>query len=121
MLFIGRFVAGPFFGQQYKTFPMWDYTLPPAERFSAANTITRLGIPAHGWWNETFHDIARIPYPVTSYPQAIAMAATWDMVSLYLMADIRSLSRVTRQQHSCQPKMDNAGTDKVLSPTMMVR
>ncbi len=52
-----------------------------------APAIDRLGIPAYNWWNETLHGVARSPYNVTSYPQAIGMAATWDTESLNLMAD----------------------------------
>ena len=52
-----------------------------------APAIDRLGIPAYNWWNETLHGVARSPYPVTSYPQAIGMAATWDTGSLHTMAD----------------------------------
>ncbi len=51
-----------------------------------APAIKRLGIPAYNWWNETLHGVARSPYHVTSYPQAIAMAATWDTVALHTMA-----------------------------------
>ena len=49
--------------------------------------IPRLGIPAYDWWNETLHGVARTPYQVTVYPQAIGMAATFDTASLRLMAD----------------------------------
>ncbi len=49
--------------------------------------IPRLGIPAYNWWNETLHGVARSPYNVTSYPQAIAMAAGWDKAALKTMAD----------------------------------
>jgi beta-glucosidase len=49
--------------------------------------IKRLDIPAYNWWNETLHGVARSPYKVTSYPQAIAMAATWDIKTLHTMAD----------------------------------
>lgn len=52
-----------------------------------APAIDRLGIPAYNWWNETLHGVARSPYPVTSYPQAIGMAATWDTASMRLMGD----------------------------------
>lgn len=52
--------------------------------------IERLGIPAYNWWNECLHGIARSPYPVTSFPQAIAMAATWDVESVHTMADFSS-------------------------------
>ncbi len=52
-----------------------------------APAIERLDIPAYNWWNETLHGVARSPYNVTSYPQAIGMAATWDTSSLHTMAD----------------------------------
>jgi beta-glucosidase len=56
-----------------------------------APAIKRLGIPAYNWWNETLHGVARSPYHVTSYPQAIAMAATWDTASLHKMADYSAI------------------------------
>jgi beta-glucosidase len=52
-----------------------------------APAIPRLGIPAYNWWNETLHGVARSPYHVTSYPQAIGLAATWNPQSLQFMAD----------------------------------
>ncbi len=52
-----------------------------------APAIERLHIPAYNWWNETLHGVARSPYKVTSYPQAIGMAATWDTASMHMMAD----------------------------------
>jgi beta-glucosidase len=52
-----------------------------------APAIERLGIPAYNWWNETLHGVARSPYHVTSFPQAIAMAATWDTLALQKMAN----------------------------------
>jgi beta-glucosidase len=98
------FSVTPSIGQEYKRFPMWDHSLPVEQRvndlvgrltldekvgqmLNAAPAIARLGIPAYDWWNETLHGVARTPYHVTSYPQAIAMAATWDTGALYLMAD----------------------------------
>lgn len=89
--------------QDYKSFPMWNYNLPIEQRvndvvsrltleekvnqmLNATPAIPRLGIPAYDWWNEVLHGVARTPYKVTSYPQAIAMAATWDTTSLKLMA-----------------------------------
>jgi beta-glucosidase len=50
--------------------------------------IERLGIPAYNWWNETLHGVARSPYHVTSFPQAIGMAASWNPESFQIMADI---------------------------------
>ncbi|MCR5420935.1 MAG: glycoside hydrolase family 3 C-terminal domain-containing protein [Lachnospiraceae bacterium] len=39
--------------------------------------IERLGIPAYNWWNEALHGVARAGQ-ATVFPQAIAMAATFD-------------------------------------------
>jgi len=55
-----------------------------------APAIERLGIPAYNWWNECLHGVARSPYRVTSFPQAIGMAATWDTASLLQMAEYAS-------------------------------
>lgn len=49
--------------------------------------IERLNIPAYNWWNESLHGVARTPYNVTSYPQAIAMAASWNPSSVHQMAE----------------------------------
>ena len=57
------------------------------QMLNAAPAIPRLNIPAYDWWNEVLHGVARTPYHVTVYPQAIAMAATFDTASLKLMAD----------------------------------
>ncbi|GAA4728907.1 glycoside hydrolase family 3 protein [Flavisolibacter ginsenosidimutans] len=57
-----------------------------AQMLNAAPAIPRLGIPAYDWWNEVLHGVARTPYHVTVYPQAIAMAATFDTASIKLMA-----------------------------------
>lgn len=62
-----------------------------AQMINAAPAIERLGIPAYDWWNEVLHGVARTPYRVTSYPQAIAMAATFDTNSLKMMADYSAL------------------------------
>src|SRR5512138_1941595 len=90
--------------QDYKSYPMWDPSLPTEQRvndvvsrltleekvkqmLNATPAIPRLGIPAYDWWNETLHGVARTPFKVTSYPQAIGMAATWDSTSLIRMGD----------------------------------
>jgi beta-glucosidase len=61
-----------------------------AQMLNAAPAIPRLRVPAYNWWNEALHGIARTPYKVTSYPQAIAMAATFDTEALQTMADYTS-------------------------------
>lgn len=42
-----------------------------------APAIERLGIPAYNWWNEGLHGVARSG-SATVFPQAIAMAASFD-------------------------------------------
>jgi beta-glucosidase len=96
------------FSQDYKTYPMWNPAVPTEQRvkdvvsrltleekvgqmLNATPAIPRLGIPAYDWWNEVLHGVARTPYKVTAYPQAIGMAATWDSNSLKKMADFSAL------------------------------
>lgn len=58
--------------------------------------IPRLGIPAYDWWNEALHGVARAG-PATSFPQAIGMAATFDVP---LMDEIsRTISDEARAKH----------------------
>jgi beta-glucosidase len=40
--------------------------------------VARLGIPAYNWWSEALHGVARAGL-ATVFPQAIGMAATWDV------------------------------------------
>ena len=42
-----------------------------------AAPVERLGIPKFPWWNEALHGVARTGR-ATVFPQAIALAATWD-------------------------------------------
>jgi beta-glucosidase len=111
-------------GQEYRSYPMWDTKLPMEQRvndlvdrltieekvaqmLNAAPAIPRLGIPAYEWWNEVLHGVARTPFNVTSFPQAIGMAATWDTNSMYKMADysaeegraINNKARETNRTH----------------------
>ncbi|RZK60016.1 MAG: beta-glucosidase [Pedobacter sp.] len=61
------------------------------QMLNAAPAIPRLEIPAYDWWNEVLHGVARTPFKVTVYPQAIGMAATFDKESLFKMADYSAL------------------------------
>ncbi|MDR1631650.1 MAG: glycoside hydrolase family 3 C-terminal domain-containing protein [Dysgonamonadaceae bacterium] len=49
--------------------------------------IDRLGIPPYDWWNECLHGVGRTEYKVTVYPQAIGMAAGWDIDAIKQMGD----------------------------------
>ncbi|HEY5511932.1 MAG TPA: glycoside hydrolase family 3 C-terminal domain-containing protein [Prolixibacteraceae bacterium] len=48
-----------------------------AQMMDRTPAIERLGIPAYNWWNEALHGIARTGL-ATVFPQAIALAATFD-------------------------------------------
>ena len=52
-----------------------------------SSAIKRLGIPEYNWWNEGIHGVARAG-AATSFPQAIAMAATFDPDLLKQVADV---------------------------------
>lgn len=49
--------------------------------------IKRLGVPDYNWWNEALHGVARAG-TATSFPQAIAMAATFDTPLIKKTADV---------------------------------
>lgn len=51
--------------------------------------IPRLGIEKYNWWSEGLHGVARNGI-ATVFPQAIAMAATWDPALIQQEADIIS-------------------------------
>ena len=55
-------------------------------RFDAP-AIERLGVPAYNWWNEALHGVARAG-TATSYPQAIALAASFDPEMVKELGDI---------------------------------
>ncbi|MGD0647228.1 MAG: glycoside hydrolase family 3 C-terminal domain-containing protein [Acidobacteriaceae bacterium] len=51
-----------------------------------AGAIPRLNVPAYNWWSEGLHGIARSGY-ATVFPQAIGLAATWDVPLIHKVAD----------------------------------
>ncbi len=51
--------------------------------------IARLGIPEYDWWNEALHGVARAG-KATVFPQAIALAATFDDNAVHETFDIVS-------------------------------
>jgi beta-glucosidase len=61
-----------------------------------APAIERLGIPAYNWWNECLHGVARAGV-ATVFPQAIGLAATWDIA---LMGEVATaISDEARAKH----------------------
>ena len=51
--------------------------------------IKRLGIPEYNWWNEALHGVARNGI-ATVFPQAIGLAATWDIDLMNRVATVIS-------------------------------
>jgi beta-glucosidase len=47
--------------------------------------ISRLNVPEYDWWSEGLHGIARSGY-ATVFPQAIGLAATWDVPLMHTVA-----------------------------------
>ena len=54
-----------------------------------APAIERLGIPEYNWWNECLHGIARNGR-ATVFPQAIGMAAAWDVDMMQRIGEVIS-------------------------------
>src|SRR4051812_35478845 len=93
--------------------PFWDPELPVADRvldllsrltpaekaaqlLHDAPALPRLGIPAYNWWNECLHGVARAG-TATVFPQAIALAASFDA---QLVAEVaRAISDEARAKH----------------------
>ena len=61
-----------------------------SQMLNSTPAIERFGIPPYDWWNECLHGVARTKYHTTSYPQAIGMAATFDVNSMKIMGDYTS-------------------------------
>jgi beta-glucosidase len=61
-----------------------------------APAITRLGVPAYEWWNEGLHGVARAG-AATVFPQAIGLAATFDLPLMREVAN--AISDEARAKH----------------------
>jgi beta-glucosidase len=56
---------------------------------NTTHAIPRLGIPAYDVWSEALHGVARAG-TATVFPQAIGMAATWDVPLIHSEGDVIS-------------------------------
>jgi beta-glucosidase len=68
--------------------------------------VPRLGIPEYNWWNECLHGVARAGI-ATVFPQAIAMAATFDDALIQQIAD--AISDEARAKYNEAVKQGNRG------------
>ncbi len=90
--------------QDLKPLPYLDPTLPIEQRvddligrmsleekisqmWHESPAIAHLSIAGYDWWNEALHGVARTQEKVTVFPQAIALAATFDTDALQRAAD----------------------------------
>lgn len=90
-----------------------DHTIPMARRVDdlisrmtleekiaqmghSAKAIPRLQIPEYNWWNECLHGVARAG-TATVFPQAIALAATWNTGLMQQVAEV--ISTEARAKH----------------------
>jgi beta-glucosidase len=71
-----------------------------------SDAIPRLGIPEYNWWNECLHGVARAGL-ATIFPQAIAMAATFDEDFIYQTAS--AISDEARAKYNEAIKQGNRG------------
>jgi beta-glucosidase len=51
--------------------------------------VPRLGLAPYDWWNEALHGVARAGH-ATVFPQAIGLAAMWDVQEMQRVADVIS-------------------------------
>jgi beta-glucosidase len=68
-----------------------------AQTMDHAPAIPRLGVAEYNWWNEGLHGVARSGV-ATVFPQAIALAATWDPEMVQNVADV--ISTEARARHN---------------------
>lgn len=75
-----------------------------AQMVYTAPAIERLKIPAHNYWNECLHGVARAGL-ATVFPQAIGMGAMWDKQQMAINAQIISdEARAKYQEFSSRNK-----------------
>ena len=68
----------------------------------ASRSVERLNIDKYNWWNEALHGVARSA-KATVFPQAIAMAATFDTILIKNVAnaisdEARAIHNIFRQK-----------------------
>ena len=74
--------------------------------------IERLGVPAYNWWNEGIHGVARAGI-ATVFPQAIGLAAMWDVPRMHEIAS--AISDEARAKHHEYVRHEDRGMYKGLT------
>ncbi len=69
-----------------------------------APSIDRLGIKEYNWWNEGLHGLARAGV-ATMFPQAIALAATFDKALIKEIAE--AIAEETRAKYNMSQKIED--------------
>jgi len=67
-----------------------------SQMINTAVDIPRLNIPKYNWWNECLHGVAAGGH-ATVFPQAIGLAATWNVDLIYRVATV--ISDEARAKH----------------------
>jgi beta-glucosidase len=68
-----------------------------SQMFNTAVAIPRLNVPEYNWWNECLHGILLVEDHATVFPQAIALAATWNVDLINKVANV--ISDEARAKH----------------------
>ncbi len=114
-----------------RTLPYRDTALPPEQRAadlvsrmtleekigqmqSEAFGIARLGVPYYNWSGEGLHGIVNEGGFATVFPQAIAMAATWDVGLIGAEADVIA-TEARAWYRGCLERGDTLGVHKGLT------
>ena len=77
-----------------------------------APAIKRLNIPEYNWWNEALHGVARAGV-ATSFPQAIALAATFDLEAVQEVAEC--IAEEGRAKYNAYAKLEDRDIYKGLT------
>ncbi len=75
-----------------------------AQSMDQSPAIDRLGIPEYNWWNEALHGVARNGR-ATVFPQAIALAATFDPELIFRVSS--AISTEARAKFNASVKIGN--------------
>jgi beta-glucosidase len=79
---------------------------------STAPAIPRLGVPAYNWWNEALHGV--VQGRATVFPQAIGLAATWDVDLMRRVADAIS-TEARAKYHDAQTRPAPTGPETLMT------